>query len=639
MTDLKNKSILIGILVISLFLISFTSAEVTVTPSSTILLNSYHPSQQLTFNNLNHSQDVELQFFLSSQIKDIVQLSKSTLNIGFGTPYHDSITLSIPDSYGNGGSFTGTLTYNSTYTNPIQIPISVVVGSVDNSTQNSGCSLDIFPGGKPNMKIPQGETDVQSIQITVPSCLSPYVDLRGVALSTGQKPIQLGDYALGKINAGESLSIPIDLNAIDVQTGFYSDTLTFLVYDSQGNKILTPSVSLGLQVSAGVSPVTQDTFSTPPTCSLSATTFNLNNTYSFTCSGVVSNLNVEPQYSEYFEGKTVDVSSGLYKYEFVPLKYGEADFVSIFRYNGAPIFQPFKQHVRITSAGSLVAGTNLKLIFTPKLDEATGDEGFFLIQLGDNKTGSLVQGPKVWVNARELNSSTGTFEYAFEPNKDYEIRGKADGYEDILQTINIKPQKINIKISPGTGDTLTTFNINTSVENATIFIGGTNYSNAYVGLLPGGINEIKAVKEGYKTEIINFTVKDRVKIVSFGGEFKKGINQNFTLNTNSSWIVYYKKSMDATERTEIKRGNNNLVTFLPDKKGIYVIEANEVQIGTYEIPGFNLSNKWCIFHAWVWLFIFAPILLIIIIVKITKNNGNPTNQDGAGLALNVGDLR
>jgi len=42
------------------------------------------------------------------------------------------------------------------------------------------------------------------------------------------------------------------------------------------------------------------------------------------------------------------------------------------------------------------------------------------------------------------------------------------------------------------------------------------------------------VKEGYKTEIINFTVDDRVRIVSFGGEFKKGIDQNFTLNINSS---------------------------------------------------------------------------------------------------------
>jgi len=113
-------------------------------------------------------------------------------------------------------------------------------------------------------------------------------------------------------------------------------------------------------------------------------------------------------------------------------------------------------------------GTTLGMM----IGQATGDEESYLIQLGDNKTGSLVQGPRMWVNALELNTSTGTFEYAFEPNKDYEIRGKAEGYEDIVQTININPQKIEIRISPGTGDTLTTFSINTSVDNATITIGG-----------------------------------------------------------------------------------------------------------------------------------------------------------------------
>ena len=618
MTNLKKKTIITGVFLLSIFFLSLVSATIA-TPNQ-VSLNNQNPSQSIEFVDLNSS----ITLSLSSSISAYAELNFYTAD-----PTNRWVTISLKPNVPV-GNYVGSINYFEGMT-----PVGIYIE--ENETQIES-DIIVFPTSKV-VTVKQGSEKTQSIMLTVPSNYPGPINILSVDFNPGTETIMFGDLNLGQVAPGSSIQIPIVFSGIDAQTGSYFTQLSILATDSEG-QIPLPTISLTLQVTAGVTPVTGDTFSTPPTCSLSAISFNLNNTYSFTCSGVVSNLNVEPQYSEYFEGKTVEVSSGLYKYEFIPLKYGETDFVVVFRYNGAPIFQPYKQTVRITSAGSLVAGTSLKFIFTPKLDEATGDEESYLIQLGDNKTGSLVQGPRMWVNALELNTSTGTFEYAFEPNKDYEIRGKAEGYEDIVQTINIKPQKIEIRISPGTGDTLTTFSINTSINNATITIGGKDYNGIYVGPLPGGVNEIKAVKEGYKTEIINFTVDDRVRIVSFGGEFKKGIDQNFTLNINSSWVVYHKKSMDDVERTEIAKGTGNLIFFLPDKKGVYVIEADGAHIGTYEIPGFSFSNKWWIFPAWAWFLIFVPIIIIIIIIGIRKkmrNSYTQETQDGAGLSFNVGD--
>ena len=615
---MKKIKLLIFSCIFFLSLISISSALIYTSPAQ-INLNEGTTSLLITFLDLPSGNTT---ISLSSNLQSYLHLQWNYIN-----PSEDTSHIYLDNL--PSVNVSGFLFYGGQDT-----PVNIIVAEEEQVYEG-----DIsFPSAK-TFNVQQNQIYNKEIKLILPFNYPNSILIQTIEFSEETQILRWGDKEEGiSVNPGDVFSIPLIIDTTDAQSGDYPPIDVIVRYDDNGINQLKSTVNI--HVYESINPAGSDTFSTPPTCSLSATTFNLNNTYSFVCSGVVSNLQVEPQYSEYFEGKTVKVSSGLYKYEFIPLKYGETDFVAIFKYLDSPIFQPYKQTVRITSAGSLVPGTSLKFIFTPKLDEATGDEEAFLIQLGDNKTGSLVQGPRMWVNAIELNSSTGTFEYSFTPNTDYEVRGKAEGYEDIVQTINIKPQKIEIRITPGTGDTLTTFSINTSVENATIIIGEVDYFGSYLGLLPGGVNEIKAVKEGYKTEIINFTVEDRIRVVSFGGEFKKGVDQNFTLNKNASWIVYHKKSMDDVERTEIAKGTGDLIFFLPEKKGVYVIEAEGTHIGTYEIPGFSFKNKWWIFPAWVWFLIFVPIVIIIIILGIRKkmrSSYNQESQDGAGLSFNVGD--
>jgi len=104
-----------------------------------------------------------------------------------------------------------------------------------------------------------------------------------------------------------------------------------------------------------------------------------------------------------------------------------------------------------------------------------------------------------------------------------------------------------------------------------------------MGVLPGGIVEIQADKEGYNTELINFTVSDRIRIISFGGEFEKNVEQNFTLNRNGTWIVYYKTTFDSSEKDMYTQGIGEVVIFTPEKSGVYAVEVDGIHVGTYEI--------------------------------------------------------
>lgn len=609
MTDQKRVKIFVGVFFI--FLISFASATtINIDP---IILSSSIDEVQLSFTGLPAGNT---SLGLSSNIQSYAHLQFEYVSPS--ESYTKIYLDSVPSS-----DLTGYLFYG-TGSAEVRI-LSDYVPPTD---------LIVFPTSKV-VTVKQGSSKTQNILITVPASYPRPVTIQSVDFNPGTETILFGDLNLGKVQPGNSIQIPIVFSGEDAQTGTYQTQLSIFATDSEG-QVPLPQISLTLQVTAGVSPVTGDTFSTPPTCSLSATTLNLNNTYSFTCSGVVSNLDIDIPSSEYWVGKSVEESSGIYRYTFMPIKYGETEFKADFKYNGASIFTPFKQEIRISSAGSVVEGTTLKLIFTPKLDQSTGEEESFLIQLVDNKTGSLVTNPIILVDALEINK-TGeySFEYGFLPNKDYEIRGKAPGYEDIVKTINIKPQKIEIRISPGVGDTSTMFNVTTSVKNATIKIGEDSYSDSYYGVLPGGIVKITAIKDGYKTEVINFTVSDKPRIVSFSGELKRRVQQNYTLNKNASWIVYYKKNLDTPDKIELAKGNGILIQFTPSKKGVYVIEADGLNIGTYQIEGFKLSNKLLGIPAWIWFiggFLIVFVVFIIVMRKISPGSG----EESSGMEFSVG---
>jgi hypothetical protein len=618
MTDQKIKYILASVVLI----ISFISLVGAVsTNPSYIILSEEHTSQQIEFIGLTESSTLTLSDSISSY---------AHLNFYDVSPQNYIVIISL-NSGVPPGSYVGSINYNGG-----SIPVGITIANSQVSSSTSNCDIEIFPTVLSNIKIAQGETKTRTIIITVPSCYPSYVKVNGVSLATDERPIQLSELSLGNVQPGNSISIPILIDATEVSTGQYSDQLSLSIYNSSGNKINTQTVSIGVYVSSGISPLNNATFTTAPSCALSSTIFSPNSSYSFTCSNVVSNLVIEPQYSDYFIGTSTETSSSLYIYRFTPTKYGETNFTAIFKYGGSPIFQAFNQKIIISSTGSS-SGTKLKLLFTPKLDQATGTENKFLIQLADNVSGSLVSSPHIFVDAVEINVSSETFDYPFKPGINYEIRGRANGYEDLIQIINITPNKINILISPATGDTFTTFNITTSVANSTITIAGINYTDNYYGSLAEGFNEIRATKNGYNTEVINFTVSTSLRIVSFSGEFKKGVQQNFTLSKNASWVVIYKDKMESQINTEYVKGDGNFISFKPEKSGVYIVQAEGLNIGTYETQKFSLNSKGLFGWAnWVWILIGVVIFVVVLLIFLSRRNSKFTPTDGGGAPFTVG---
>lgn len=589
------------------------------TSPSSVLLTDSNTNQLIEFTGLNGTMSLTL----SSSISGYTDLNFYDVN-----PSERWVTISLKSNV-PAGNYVGSIDYSGG-----SVPIAISIASEEEFTGE--CVIDIFPTILTNVKVEQGAKKTRTIQLSVPSCYDSYVTVSGVTLQTDEKPIELGEISIGKVLPGSSISIPIEINGEDVTSGQYSDTLQFLVYDSGGNKINVPSVSISVSVTQGIQPVTSDTFSTPPSCALSATTLNLNNTYSFTCSGLVANLDVDPEYSEYYIGQNVDTSTNLYRYDFVPQKYGNTVFRAIFKYDGDPIFQAFEQEIRITSSGASNPGTDLNFYFTPKLENAKAGEKI-IIQLIDNSSGSLVDSPRILVDAKDLNDTGGNFEFLFEPEVEYEVRGKAPGYDDIIQTIKVTPKEINLIINPPLGDTSTYFNITASVSNATIKIGTQTYTDSYYGILPAGINVVTVSKEGYNDNSINVTVDDNARIVFGGSDFKKGEEQSLTLNKNVSWVIFYDKSLDSDieDRETVLTGSGSQIVFTPEKNGIYHISVDGLIISSYEAEGFKLTKKWWILPIWGWLLIgvFVVLIIIVLIMRGPKSPA-PTEE---GLSFQVGD--
>lgn len=615
MTDQKR---IIYLVMAMLILLPLISADVSVSfPDPAVVnLNPTNTAQLVEFQNNNLSQSPTISLSVSSSLENIVQLSQTSLNV----PSLNSVTLSIKGN-ANPGSYSGTLNWESK-----SIPITVFIETIETATSD----ITVFPTSK-TTNVQQGSEKTQNILVSVPSSYPSPITIEAVDFNPGTETIRFGDLNLGIINPGSSVNIPLIFSGVSAQSGSYNTDLRFSAKDSDG-PVNLPTVSLTLQVTQGVSPITEETFNTAPTCSLSATTLNLNQTYSFTCSNTQSNLVIDIPSNNYLIGKKVEVSQGLYRYDFTPIRFGETDFKADFKFNGASIFEPFNQKIRITSSGASSPGTTLDFHFTPSLSEAQEDQ-IILVQLVDNGSRSLVSEPTILVDALSLNKSdVDTFEVKMKLGETYEFRGKAPGYNDLIKTIELNPKLINISISPSFGNVDTFFNITTSEKNASLIIDGVKVDNPYYSKLSGGLHEIEAILKGFQTSYKNLTVQNSVYVTSGGSEFKKGAEQNLIFNQNTSYVVYYQEDLDGS-RDLLLQGTGSSLNFTPEKKGIYSIETSDGKgIQTFEAKGFNWNQKWWFMPWYIWIVGVLALLVFGYFLFIKDSSGSSE----AGVMYSVG---
>lgn len=480
-----------------------------------------------------------------------------------------------------------------------------------------------FPTSK-TINVQQGSDYDKKITMILPTSYPNPINIQTIEFSEESDIISLGDVETGTLNPGEIKDIPLVIHSKNAQVGEYPPISVIVRYGDNG-LVKTISSVLHIIVTANLNPTTNSTFSIKPSCSISASVMNLNDTYQFTCSNVQKNLEINPVYSDYFEGINTVLNGDIYSYYFKPIRFGNVEFVSTFRYLGAPIFSPFKQEIKIASSGSSVPGTDLKIMFIPDLSKARPGEKIIL-NLVDNKTNNLVNGAEMFIDYLPLNTSDGyTFFYSFDLNRNFFIRARSPGYNDlILENVSLTSQEMSLIISPSSGDSNTDFNITTDA-NASIFLDGTKLSDGnYFGRISSGTHVIKAIAEGYYDKELNFTVGAGL-YASLGSEFKKSAEQLIFLSRNCTWKLTYLKKTNSNE-TILTTGNSSEIRFTPEKSGIYKVYCEDTFLSSYEIKGWSWKNSYLL-----WGLIPLGILALYLVIK----KGGSESSSMPGLAGNI----
>lgn len=509
----------------------------------------------------------------------------------------------------------------------VNIPISFLVSEPSTST----CAINVFPTTLTNIKITQGETKTRTITLSVPSCFTSAVTIQGISLQTDQKPITLGELSAGNLNPGQSINIPVELNAIGVATGQYNDVLQFLIYNSSGNTISVPNTNIGVLVSQGVTPISNFSITEIPSCSLSASELNLNSTYSFTCSISNPNIKIQPIFdSNYLVGISDVSTSSQYVYNFKAKKIGNVDFKANFFYEGSSgvslIGDPFLQELKITNTGnSAISGTSLDLIFYQDGILKTKDQlqaKETIIQAIDNESRNLVEGYEILIGGIISNNTI-----TLESDKIYYLTVTAPGFNDLITNISASKYAVPFEISPSKteyviGDTIT---FNSSVEGTTYLINGIILLSPYT-FNSIGTFEIVARNPNYEDNSINVSVVSSIRVIAQTPieEWRKGTKVNLELSQDvSNWEVWLNDSVI------VESGTGKLVSFKTSGVGYYTLKADGVTMNLQEV----MVDKYPFWKKG--LIVVGGILFVIILIFLFKRKGSNSSSDVPSYGVDV----
>jgi len=598
------------VIIFSILLISLVSASITCSQNSLSIsgfTNQAISNQTLICTNSDVNASVILNKignFFSTVPATPITFSPGESNKNIGLTFQTQTTSGISN---------GNLWFSDS-TNPISISLNI-------QEQQNPSGVIVFPTAKV-INVQQGQTKSQNIQVIVPSNYPRPITIQSVSFNPDIDLVRFGDLDLGVVNPGQTLNIPLNIDARNSQTGNYNTQITILATDSQGQVQLSPS-NLQVVVSVGVNPITNDTFVNRPTCSLSAVELAINGTYTMSCSNVIQNIEVNTPYNEYIEGVRADFSGNVYTYTFRPVKIGNTKFITTFTYIGSAIFAPFMQDIRISSSGNTpVSGTSMKFDFYQsgnKVTQSTLIPGSVTILVLDDKTNSIVPSYKLFLNGLEVNNT-----FDIEADKLYELRADSNGY--LAKVINFTATKkaVEILINPNmefynSGDII---NVTTSPTNATIKLDGIETSSLIT--LYGGEHVISAIASGYLQGNKNISVKSSVTYKAMTPllqDWGKGDSVTLELSSNSSWSVL-------RDSTEVAKGEGVFVSFKIEDYGTYIIKA-----GNDEVIRKTLEKKsWLSNLNWTWI-----IIVLVVFVGGYFLFFNKPKAESKSLMFNLGE--
>lgn len=537
-------------------------------------------------------------------------------------------------SYGVNMSASGTFTAsvnipsNSStddVTNTITIDNAVLSIPIHITQLTPPSSIILFPTSK-IVNIQQGLEKSISIQIIVPSNYPRTINIQSVNANPETDLVSFLDLDLGILNPGQSLTIPLKVNAKSAQLGTYNSQINILATDSLG-QITLPSVNLQIIVSVGTSPATNSTFATRPICSLSAIEMSLNSSVTFSCTNVIDNIDISPQYNEFIEGIRADFISNIYTYTFKPTKIGSTKFISVFTYKGSPVFNPFSQEIRVTTSGNqAVLGTNLKIEwYQNSIKKQVNQIGVGMTNLVilDDKTDSTINSYAILLNGLPVNNTIN-----FEGDKTYNLRVSSPGFVDlVISNLTVNKNQLSFSIDPEKdiyegGDLI---NVNCSASDCSILLDNVVVANPFY--IYSGEHIIKVAKEGYVSFEKNFTVIEPISLTActpMQQDWKYGSKVICDINKNATITVINPKGEVAVSTT------GSRFEFKIDSIGIWIINGNDKKITEKNIEQSNWFGwmTWTnIKSHWIISLIVVVVLLVIVFIvikKIKRGSGDKT---------------
>ena len=529
------------------------------------------------------------------------------------------------------GSHSGSINFGDSTSVPIAFSVS------SPPTLPSSCSINIFPTTLQNVKIQQGEIKTRTITLSVPACFSSPVTVQGISLQADEKPIQLGELSAGTLQPGQSLTIPIDINAQNVAIGTYSDIMQYLLYNSSGFSINVPNTDISVIVSSGISPITNFSVTQLPTCSLSSLTLTLNSTYTLTCGKNNPNIKIEPDINPFYLVGISDTSTSTqFIYNFKAKNIGSTLFRAKFKYDLSPIGEPFEQELKISSGGAN-SGTVLDFIFyqngVPKnFSFLKGGEA--IIQLIDNETKSLVTNSEIYLNGLLVNGTINLI-----PNQTYELRGKSSGYEDRIINLAVTENAFGISLNKTSFSIGEQLFITSNISGVSYYLNDTAIILPYILNSPGGF-KLDIRKDGYETISYNISVSNTISVIEPLPPEVWNLKDEIFINLNQpSQFVVERISPSEDENGNlvyntipevVKRGEGSSIDFKISKLGKYDVKVDGTVLLSREVK----ESFWGRIPFWgksgIILFSIFLILIGYMRVKSNKNKNEIDDVVGAG---------
>lgn len=498
--------------------------------------------------------------------------------------------------------------------------ISIVLDITEEET-TSGCRLIELPHTT-TYSIKQGELGTsREIRVKVSTECEGPLSMSVTQETQMSKPMFL-EGSSGDVYPGEEFSFTIGLDARGVSTNTYQNKYT--VVGVSGDDIYQKQITLFAVVTAGDTPLTNETFTTMPSCTLPSE-MDLESTYSLTCTNENPNIDIEVPYNPSFEGVSVSESNGQFTYKLKPTRIGIAEFTALFKYRGASIGEPFTKEVRVKQGNAPLSGTDLEIVFYQEGVKKTIDlltEGSVKILVKDNETKSPLSNSDfvAYLNGEIINDT-----FSLEKDVEYELIVHSIGYVSSLLEFNASNNPIEIKIIPEkdyyrVGELV---NVNSTVEGVSYLLDDVIITFPYTFLSEGN-KTLKAVKQGYATQLKNVTI---LKSISYSTadppleDWKDGSDVRVELTESSGWEVYRGTEL-------IKMGTGTIVEFEIDGEGIWDLKVSGKSVITKNIEA---GWKWWNPLTWGWLGIVIGLVVVGAIgYFLTRDNEDENPYDYGG---------